>query len=183
MRLYSLFAIASANQPLKCIQCQARTSSDGLMQGQNPAGDGVACFNGTETNEVIEAYSQCTAVYKNEWSLVSGTTIRGQSDVTRTRAHESFDKSKVYSTGHYWKECTVEPCEIKENWAEELICKTNKMIQNNISKVGTKSDVTCRTCSVFSHDREDQNILDCINGKGLGHFEHKFELDYERTSE
>ena len=146
------------------------------MQGHNPSGNGAACFNGTETNEESKDGGQCKTVYINEWNLVSDTAIRGQSDIKRIWTHEvgqSFDNSKVYSWGHYWKDCGKESCEIKDNWAQDFIDDTNNMIQNSmpsLSKTGNEKSATCKKCSTFSTDREDQEILDCVNGKGLGQY-------------
>ena len=170
-------SLASTIEALRCISCHSITFSDGFMQGHNPSGNGAACFNGTETNEVSQDGGQCKTVYINEWNLVSDTALRGQSDIKRIWTHEvgqSFDNSKVYSWGHYWKDCAKESCEIKENWAQDFIDDTNNMIQNNLpslSKSGisfNEKSATCKKCSAFSTDREDQEIVDCVNGKGLG---------------
>ena len=167
----------SLGDALKCINCHALVRSDGFLQGH--VGDGSACFNGSETNEVDHEHEnggQCKTVYINEWGNDWGSFRMNQSDLKRIWTHEvglSFDGSKVYSWGHYWKDCRVESCGgFKANWADEFIDDANDMIQSNIkSKNVIKSqrqDSSCHTCQAYSFDPNDTKLIDCMNGNGDG---------------
>merc|ERR1711935_442856 len=162
----------TAEDTLNCINCHAIVFSDGFMQGDLPSGTGVDCFNGTETNQVDgEANGQCKTVFINEWNR-NGEWSHDQVDIKRIWTHETFDNTKVYSWGHYWKDCDVEQCEIKENWAEDFIEDANAIIHDNIPQTtkmnGVQSDSSCVKCNVFSKDRNDPKLVDCMSGSANG---------------